>query len=199
MKKFLLVTFSVIIIFYSGCETTVIRVSPNSQIELSGYWNDQDVKIVCEALVKDCLASPRVNQAIRSFSRTPVVVVGRFRNESSEHIDTGIIVSVMEKAIFDSGRLNFVAGSNVRDEIRAERDAQQEHATPQTMARLGSEVGADFFMTGTVRSIIDREGNNSIRSYFVTAELTNIETNERIWMGQNNEIKKIVIRPSNRF
>jgi len=52
---------------------------------------------------------------------------------------------------------------------------------------------------GTVRTIIDRAENKSVRTYFVSAELTNIETNQRMWMGQNTEIKKVVTRPKNKL
>ncbi|MCL2209694.1 MAG: penicillin-binding protein activator LpoB [Treponema sp.] len=185
----------------SSCSssTDVRRVDPSSQIDLSGYWNDVDVKIVCDALVRDCLSSPRIEQAIRTKTAMPSVMVGRFRNESSEHIDTGIISSIMETAIFNSGRMNFVTGGSVRDEIRAERQDQQIYASEETMAKLRNETGADFILTGAVRSIVDRDSNQTVRTYFVTAELADIETNQRIWMGQNNEIKKVVTVPRNRF
>jgi hypothetical protein len=140
-----------------------------------------------------------VDRAIRAMGRKPVVIVGRFRNESSEHINTEIISSIMETTIFNSGRLDFVAPAGLREEIRAERQDQQSHASEETAARLGREIGADFMMTGSVRTIVDREGNRTVRTYFVTAELTDIETNARIWVGQNNEITKIVTRPNNRL
>jgi hypothetical protein len=54
-------------------------------------------------------------------------------------------------------------------------------------------------LTGEVKTIVDRAGNTTVRSYFVSAELTNIETNARLWMGENNEIKKVVQQPRNKF
>jgi predicted secreted protein len=54
-------------------------------------------------------------------------------------------------------------------------------------------------LTGAVRSIVDRDGNKSVRTYYVTAEMTSIETNQRVWMGQNSEIKKVVTQPKNRL
>jgi uncharacterized protein (TIGR02722 family) len=191
---------TVIFLILSACSSTdVKRVNPEKQTDLSGYWNDTDVRIVCNSLIKDCLNSQRVEQAIRAKNSTPVVIVGRFRNESSEHIDTEIISSIMESVIFNSGKMNFVAGGGVRDEIRAERQDQQSNASAATMARLRNETGADYMLTGTVRSIVDRESNRTVRTYFVTAELTDIETNMRMWIGQNNEIKKIITQPRNRL
>jgi uncharacterized protein (TIGR02722 family) len=192
---------TVIFLVLTACSSTtdVKRVNPERQTDLSGYWNDTDVRIVCNSLIRDCLNSPRVEQAIRAKNSTPVVIVGRFRNESSEHIDTEIISSIMESVIFNSGKMDFVAGGGVRDELRAERQDQQGNASAATMAALRNETGADYMLTGTVRSILDREGNRTVRTYFVTAEMTDIETNMRMWIGQNNEIKKIVTQPRNRL
>jgi penicillin-binding protein activator len=185
------------VLAFSACSSNpnVKRVNAEKQIDLSGYWNDTDVRIVCEALIKDCLNSPRVDQAIRAKAgKMPVVLVGRFRNESDEHIDTAIISSIMEATIFGSGRLDFVAGGSTRDELRDERQDQQGNASEATAAALVNETGADFLLTGTVRTIIDKAGNKTLRTYFVNAEMSNIETNQRMWMGQNSEIKKVITR-----
>ncbi|MCL2800996.1 MAG: penicillin-binding protein activator LpoB [Treponema sp.] len=198
MKKLLILLTGVLLL--CACKTTVDRVAPGTEPDLSGFWNARDVRIVCESLINDCLSSPRVEQAIRAAgNRKPTVIVGRFRNESSEHIDTAIISSIMENVIFNSGKLDFVAGGDTRSDIRTERQEQQSHASEETAARLGREIGADFMLTGSVRTIVDREGNRSVRTYFVSAELTSIETNARMWMGQNNEITKVVVRPNNRL
>jgi uncharacterized protein (TIGR02722 family) len=190
------VLVSVLAFTACGSSPGVERVDAGSQIDLSGYWNDTDVKIVCEALIKDCLNSPRVDQAIRAKGgKTPVVLVGRFKNESNEHIDTAIISNIMEVTIFNSGKLDFVAGGGARDEIRAERQDQQGNASEATATALANETGADFLLTGTVRTIIDRADNKTVRTYFVNAEMSNIETNQRMWMGQNSEIKKVITRP----
>ncbi|MDR0289491.1 MAG: penicillin-binding protein activator LpoB, partial [Treponema sp.] len=193
MKKYLCV-FALVSVLLASCATTgVKRVDADTQIDLSGYWNDTDVKIVCEALIRDCLSSPRVDQAIRAMGgRIPVVLVGTFRNESMEHIDTSIISSRMETAIFNSGKMDFVAGGSIRDQLRAERQDQQSNASEATASALANETGADFMLFGTVRTIVDRAGNQTVRTYFVNAEMTNIATNQRMWMGENSEIKKVV-------
>jgi uncharacterized protein (TIGR02722 family) len=184
----------------SSSAPSVSRVPATEQTDLSGYWNDTDVRIVCESLINDCLNSPRVAQAIAAKSSgRPVVLVGSFRNEGSEHIDTAIISSTMEVAIFNSGKLDFVAGGSTRLELREERQDQQINASEATASRLANETGADFLLTGTVRTIVDRAGNQTVRTYFVFAEMTDIETNARMWMAQNSEIKKVIVQPRYRL
>jgi hypothetical protein len=124
--------------------------------------------------------------------KTPVVLVGRFKNESSEHIDTRIISTTMETVIFNSGKMDFVAGGGVRDELRSERQDQLSNASEASAASLGNETGANFMLFGSVRTIIDKAGNKTVRTYFVSAEMTNVETNQRMWMATNSEIKKVI-------
>jgi len=200
MKKTTLLILTIFILLSACATTKVKRIDSNTQTDLSGYWNDKDVRIVCESLINDCLSSQRVDQAIKAMGKkVPVVIVGSFRNESSEHIDTAIISSIMETTIFNTGKMDFVAGGAARDALRAERQDQQVNASEKTAAALAKETGADFMLLGTVRTIIDKVDNKSVRTYFVSAELTSIETNQRIWMGQNTEIKKVVVRAKNKL
>jgi uncharacterized protein (TIGR02722 family) len=186
---------------FVSCASTpkVSRVDADTQTDLSGYWNDTDVRIVCDSLIKACLESPRVSQEIANKKRLPVILIGSFRNESDEHIDTSIISKTMEIAIFNSGKADFVAGGNTREELRAERIDQESNASEETAAAQRNETGADFLLTGTVKTIVDRAGKTAARTYFVSAELSNIETNTRLWMDQNSEIKKIIKTPGARL
>jgi len=183
-----------------GTRQTVTRIDASQQTDLSGYWNDTDVRIVCESLINSCLNSPRVNQAIASKGgKVPVVLVGRFRNDTAEQIDTTIVSSIMETVIFNSGKMDFVAGGDKRDEVRAERFDQQYNASEATASQLAKETGADFMLLGSIKSQVDRAGNQTVRTYIVNAELTNIETNQRLWMDTNSEIKKVIVQSKTRL
>ena len=191
-----------LVLLLSSCASTagVQRIDASTQTDLSGYWNDTDVRIVCESLINDCLNSPRVAQAIEAMGgKQPIVLVGSFKNESSEHIDTSIISRTMETVIFNSGKMDFVAGGDTRSELRAERQDQQGNASEDTASALANETGANFMLFGTVSAIVDKAGNQAVRAYVVNAEMTNIETNQRMWMGMNNEIKKVVTRAKNKL
>jgi PBP1b-binding outer membrane lipoprotein LpoB len=189
----------------SACSSgpKVNRVDADSQVDLSGEWNDTDVRLACESLVADCLKNPRVVSFIEQYAAEhkgalPTVIVGSFSNKSSEHIDKDLISRNMERALINSGRLEFVAGGETRQELRAERTDQLANASDDTIPALGNETAAIFMLTGTVESIIKKVDNVSSRYYSVSAELTNIETTSRWWMGQH-EIKKVIQQPKSRL
>jgi len=179
---------------------TVTRVSADTVTDLSGYWNDTDVRLAADEIISECLASPRISGYPAAHNgKLPVVIVGSYRNKSDEHIDTEILTKKLEAALVNSGKVDFVASSAERGEIRDERNDQQLNSSEETAKNLGNETGADFMMQGSVKSIVDSDGSTMARTYYITTELINIETNQKIWMNDNSSIKKIIKRSNVRM
>lgn len=187
-------------LIFSSCASNVSRVSSETVTDLSGYWNDTDVRLVADQIINGCLTSPRISQYSSTHAgKLPVVIIGSYRNKSDEHIDTEILTKKLEAALVNSGRVEFVASSSEREELRVERIDQQTNASEATAKNLGNETGADFMLQGAVKTIVDSDGKTMARSYFVTTELIDIETNKKIWMDDNSSIKKVIKRSSARF
>jgi uncharacterized protein (TIGR02722 family) len=207
MKKFIILLAGAVLIMGAACSSApaVNRVDAGTQVDLSGKWNDIDVRTVCDSLINACLESPNVNRIVNEFRNAnggdnPTVIVGAFKNTSSEHIDASIISKTMQSVIINSGKLDFVAVGEARNEIREERvDQNSGYASDDSAAAIGNETGANFILQGSVKSIVDRADNKSVRTYFVDASLTNIETNRIIWQDQNSEIKKLITQPKSKF
>jgi uncharacterized protein (TIGR02722 family) len=202
MKKTkVFVIFLPALIVFAACSSTpkVTRIDADTVVDFSGRWNDSDIRMVCDSLINDCLASPRVAQYIEQFTSQnrgslPACLVGSFKNDTSEHIDTSIISRSMQVAIVNSGKLDFVAGGDTREELRTERQDQQSNASEETASAVGKETGADLLLTGSVKSSVEQMGNTMVRSYFVFAEMYNIETGKPVWSKENSEIKKVISR-----
>ncbi|MBN1433493.1 penicillin-binding protein activator LpoB [Candidatus Fermentibacterales bacterium] len=188
-----LATMAVLVMVLGGCGRTVTRTDPDTVTDLSGYWNDTDARMVADSMVLECLDGAWLIRHPGSGGRgeKPIVLVGRVRNQSSEHINSDIFMNEIERALIESGEVSLVAGARERDEIRQERDEQQLYASPETAAELGRELGADYVMIGTVNSNIDEEGDVRAVYYQVSLELIDVETVEKVWIG-NQEIKKII-------
>ncbi len=189
MKKGAILIIAILAMLSCSSHRQVSRLPADSVTDLSGQWNDTDAKLVAQEMVSDCLAKTWLTDFLQAKGQKPVVTVGTIRNMSSEHIDTDIFTSDFERELINSGKVKFVASRDQRGEIRNERADQQENASEETMKRSGKEVGADFILLGSVKTITDEiEGKRTI-FYQTNYELINLETNEKVWIGEK-EIKK---------
>ena len=177
----------------ASCDTskTVTRVDEREQIDLSGRWNDVDSRLVAAEMVNDGLSRVWLQDFVEAEGRKPAIIVGLVRNRSSEHIATETFINDIEREYINSGKVRLVQGGEFREELRAEKADQQNNATLETVKRFGNELGADFIMQGSVNSITDANTRTKVVYYQVDMELTNIETNEKVWIG-SKKIKKVV-------
>lgn len=194
MKNFLHISLVAIIgsALLLGCaKRTVTRVDPNEVIDLSGRWNDSDSRQVANKMVQQFLNSPRYQSYSSDNGKTPAIIVGYIQNKTSEHIDSDNYVKKFEMEIFNSGLADLVESAEFREKLREERADQQEFASPETAARWGREYGADLMLLGTMTSETDVYNKKKVINYITTLYLTDIETNKRVWYGQE-EIKKYI-------
>ena len=201
MKKyFVLALILSVASILTGCvSSTVERVDFDSQQDLSGYWNDTDARIVSNDLAEQLTDSSWYNRFIQENDRKPVIIIGSIRNNTDEHINTSIISKKLEISLINTGKVLSVANSSERKEIRDERDDQQINASIDSAKNIGNETAADFMLRGDIKTIVDSDGLKSVRTYFITAELVDIETNTKIWLGENSTIKKVIRYSATRF
>jgi len=195
MKHWILIFAS---LFVTACATSVERVSSDTTIDLSGAWNDTDSRLVAEEMIQDALSRPWLGEYAGRTGKRPVVIVGTVRNLSHEHINVKTFVADMERALINSGRVDFVASRDDRTEIRDERVDQDLNASEATRNAAGQETGADFMMQGQINTIIDAEGKEQVRYYQVDLTLVSMADNRKVWLGQK-KIKKYVKNAKMRF
>jgi uncharacterized protein (TIGR02722 family) len=182
-----------LLVLLVGCASgpKVTRTDASEQIDVSGFWNDTDSQLVSEEMVNDSLSGYWIDDWKNTRGDRPTVIVGAVRNRSSEHINTRTFTKDLERSFVNSGRVRLVASSDERGGIREERLDQLRNATIDTAKSMGKEVGADFMLIGGVNTIIDAAAGKSVRFYQVELELINLESNEKVWIGQK-KIKKVV-------
>ncbi|MDZ7715286.1 MAG: penicillin-binding protein activator LpoB [Balneolaceae bacterium] len=151
--------------------------------------------MVAEEMISDVVAKPWLEQWNRSHGKPPVVIVGNVRNETMEHIDTEVFTKEMERAFVNTGKVSVVASSDERQQIREERREQQNYASYETTKEMAKELGADFMMIGNMNSITEETVDKRTVAVFYTVnlEMINVETNQKVWIG-NKKIKKIIER-----
>ena len=178
---------------FNACKGTqqVTRVDENAVIDLSGRWNETDSRLVAEEMISDMLLRPWLNEFESATGKRPVMVVGIIKNKSHEHVAVETFIKDIEKSVLNSGKIRIVTAGEAREELRKERADQNEFATPETTAKWGRELGADFILQGVLNSIVDSNGKQKVVFYQTNLELTNIESNEKVWIG-DKKIKKVI-------
>lgn len=185
-----------------GCAVgpQVRRTAIEETIDLSGRWNDTDSRLVAEEMIQDCLSRPWLARFKGGHGDTnPVVIVGRVLNRSHEHINTQLFIKNLERALINSGQVDFVASKDERRELREEKADMLKGFTSEATAKsISEETGADFMLKGSVNSIKDQIKGKHVILYQVNLELINIETNKKVWIGEK-QIKKFVKRSRYKF
>jgi hypothetical protein len=196
MKLYALKINQVFIVFgllflLAACSPTVTRVESDTVTDLSGNWNDTDSRLVADEMIQDALSRGWLTKFNRAQGKAPTVIVGTVRNLSHEHINTRTFIADMERALINSGEVEFVASAKDREEIRGELKDQDLHSSETTRKAMGQEVGADFMMQGSINSIVDAVSGEQARFYQVDLTLIELGTNRKVWLGQK-KIKKTI-------
>ncbi len=192
MKRIIVISLIATAFITQSCNRKVTRVNPDKQIDLSGRWNDVDSRLVADEMIKQVLSEKWLTDFTKAEpGKKPTVIVGFVKNQSHEHIEAETFIKDIERTFINSGQVKLVQGGEKRQEIRAEKADQQDNASQSTMKKWGLEIGADFMMQGSINSIVDSYKRDKVVFYKINLELTNIQTNEIVWIG-DKELKKTV-------
>jgi PBP1b-binding outer membrane lipoprotein LpoB len=122
----------------------------------------------------------------------PIMIVGRIKNNTQDLINTNLFTRNFEREMLNSGKIRVVSARDDRGELRDERLEGQEWNTPETRKIMKNELGADLMLLGDINEVVQRSLNGRIISqyYQVNLDLTDIESNEKAWIG-SLEVKKV--------
>jgi penicillin-binding protein activator len=123
--------------------------------------------------------------------KKPTIIVGMVQNKSHEHIDAETFTKDVESSFIQNGNIRLVQGGKKREELRAEKADQQDNASVSTMKKFGLEQGADYILQGSINSIVDSHKRNKVVYYQVNLELTDIQSNEVVWIGDKKITKAV--------
>lgn len=178
-------------VLFSACSRKVTRIDSSEQIDLSGRWNNTDSRLTAEEMTGDVLRADWLTNHVQAKGKKPVVIVGMIQNKSHEHIEAETFVKDVERSFINSNKVGLVQGGKKREELRAEKADQQTNASTATMKKFGLENGADYILQGSINSIVDSQKRKKVVYYQVNLELTNIQTNEVVWIGDKKIAKYV--------
>jgi hypothetical protein len=179
-------------LFAASCaKRQVTRIDPTETPDISGSWNNTDSRLTAEEMIKQSLTGKWLTNHLTEKGKKPVVIVGFVTNKSHEHIEAETFMNDLERAFISTDKVSVVQSGKKREEMRGEKADQQTNASQSTMKKFGLEKGADYILQGSINSIVDAYKKEKTVTYQINLELTNIETNEVVWIGDKKIAKYV--------
>ncbi len=191
MKSVFFCTVTVLLLVTASCSRKVTRIDPSETPDISGKWNNTDSRLTAEEMINQALSADWIANHTQAKNKKPVVIVGMVTNKSHEHIEAETFMNDLEKSFITTSKVGLVQSGKKREEMRAEKADQQTNASQSTMKKFGLEKGADYILQGSINSIVDAHKKKKSVTYQINLELTDIETNEVVWIG-DKKIAKLV-------
>lgn len=176
---------------FSACSHKVSRIDPSETPDINGSWNNTDSRLTADQMIDQSLSGQWLSDYMQAKGKKPVVIVGMISNQSHEHIEAETFMKDLERSFLSTQKVGLVQSGKKREELRAEKADQQTNASASTMKKFGLENGADYILQGSINSIVDAYKRKKTVTYQVNLELTNIQTNEVVWIG-DKKISKYV-------
>ncbi len=179
-------------LFFASCSNrTVTRIDPSETPDISGSWNNTDSRLTADEMIRQSLSEKWLTNHLTEKGKKPVVIVGLVTNKSHEHIEAETFMNDLERSFITTDKVGLVQSGKKREELRAEKADMQTNASASTLKKFGLEKGADYILQGSINSIVDAYKKKKTVTYQINLELTNIETNEVVWIGEKKIAKYV--------
>ncbi|MDZ7830969.1 MAG: penicillin-binding protein activator LpoB [Desulfobacterales bacterium] len=183
-------------VLIAGCRATTRDISPEADIHYDEAYDFTDKKVIVDELVTSLANKP----PLCCREGRPVIVVYDVANRTSQHIDTSGITDDIRQEILATGKARFV-NKTQRQSIQKELGYQYSgNVSPETRIKRSRQVGAEYMLTGTLRSIKKKQPKQmrlkrrTLQYYSLTLELTDLETGLIEWT-ESVEIVREAAKP----
>lgn len=164
---------------------------PNAIEMLSDNFNENDLQLIAKKLVDSLRGSP----AFAQIQGRPVIVIGKIKNSTSEHIDLRSLSDKLLVQLTQTGKFSF-QDKGAREEIAEEYEYQGSGYVRQDEVKgPGQQASADYLMTGEISSIVQEVGRDKMIYYKMTLKLSNLRTGIIEWTDEKELRKKFAKQP----
>ncbi len=174
-----------VFLIMSGCMATTKPLDPKDDLHYDASFDFSDKNRIVERLVTPLLTTPAFSGRVK-----PVLIVYPVVNETSEHISTGGITDAIRMRLIQSGKFRFI-NERQRGNIQQETGYQnQGYVDPAMRVEQGRQLGADYILGGTLRSIKKKQPKQwrltkKERIYYsLDLTMTDLKTGEIIYADQ---------------
>ena len=135
----------------------------------------------------------------RADGMEPVVMIGRIRNYTLLHLETGLLTNQMRQAILASGQAKVTSavgyGGNLDRAVRRIRERENDDLFDQsTVVKRGTVVAPNFSLAGMIIQQNTVSGRTEESYYMFHLTLTDLRTGIAVW-EKNVDFAKQATRP----
>ncbi|MBT4287602.1 MAG: hypothetical protein HOD92_09715 [Deltaproteobacteria bacterium] len=182
-----------LLIMLAGCTPVrVERQSSDSEMDLSGQWNDIDAKIMVKSIGDQFLNSDWVKQ---QTSEKQSIIFDRIENKTMEHVETDAILKMLEQKFLESKKFIVLASGTSRLAARQEKKDYEKNNEAPAGIKITKEQEAKYIIRGVLHSILDQLKDDKTIYYQLTLNVVEINQNKLVWSGQKR-IKKLIQKSS---
>jgi PBP1b-binding outer membrane lipoprotein LpoB len=144
-----------------------------------------DVRTASEQMAKSLLGKMA---EIHKGEGVPTVAVLRLKNNTKDYIDTEILTDQIRQILMkeSGGKIAFLDRASL-EAIAREREAKRKGALGSTGEKV--LLGANYFLTGALRSLDKVAGSRRWTYTYVDVRLTDAESSQILW-EESYEVKK---------
>lgn len=159
-------------------------INPEQTELLSDKFIESDMQKIARDLSQSLLKS-----SVAESNPKPAILMSLFTNATDEHIDMISLSEKIKTEIFKGKKFRLL-NELLRDRVAKEYEYHDSgFVSPETAKKKGSQIGADYLISGHLSSIRQPVGRREIVYYKTTLELTHLSTGEIVWTDEV-ELKK---------
>jgi len=186
-------------LFAGGCHPKAVRGgegtdNPNlDEGALSTGLDREDLSYLAKQNLTDLMAS-KVWAEWRSQPKQPVIAIWPIKNDTTEHLDDQMLslLSEMETELVNGGVVAVVSRER-QAEMVAEANLQQTaDFNPALAAQIGKQIGAQYFITGKLQAVDERNHKTRRVQYFLYMQVVEVETSAIRFQTKSERSKALV-------
>ncbi|UCC97461.1 MAG: hypothetical protein JSW66_16665 [Phycisphaerales bacterium] len=183
----------------TGCGPKAVRGGPgtdNPQLDkpaMSVTLDRADIEYLVSENTKALSGSAIWNKTIMRAPTPPTVAIWPIQNATSQHIDDQLaaILSSVETFLVNSSHVRMVSRESQQQLIEELRSRQADIYDPQTIGRLGRQLGAQYFVTGKVSSVEERFRRTRRVQYSLILQVLEVETGLIVFQNEASRSKAL--------
>jgi len=121
------------------------------------------------------------------------ISVLQIKNETSQHIASGLkaLIKSVETKVVNDGVLDVISNDQIAIDAIAGERLRGDAVDPETMARLGKELGVHYFIYGNVGEVTEKLSDKKRVQYFLFLTVVEVETRRNVFQMQVDITKQI--------